>query len=98
MKIFSEYIAPALKIKKRFVGEEPFDKVTSQYNKDMKILLGEKDIDVIEIPRLKIDDTVVNATYIRKCLEKKDWREITKYVPVTTMNILQESFDVNKSE
>lgn len=64
----------------------------------MKILLGEKDIDVIEIPRLKIDDTVVNATYIRKCLEKKDWREITKYVPVTTMNILQESFDVNKSE
>lgn len=98
LKIFSEYIAPALKIKKRFVGEEPFDKVTSQYNKDMKILLGEKDIDVIEIPRLKIDDTVVNATYIRKCLEKKDWREITKYVPVTTMNILQESFDVNKSE
>ena len=80
------------------MGEEPFDKVTSQYNKDMKILLGEKDIDVIEIPRLKIDDTVVNATYIRKCLEKKDWREITKYVPVTTMNILQESFDVNKSE
>ena len=89
LKIFSEYIAPALKIKRRFVGEEPFVKVTSQYNKDMKVLLKQNDIDVIEIPRLKIDDTVVNATFVRKCLESNEWEKIAKYVPDTTLRILK---------
>lgn len=89
LKIFSEYIAPALKIKRRFVGEEPVDKVTSQYNKDMKVLLKQNDIDVIEIPRLKIDDTVVNATFVRKCLESNEWEKIAKYVPDTTLRILK---------
>lgn len=34
--IFAEKIAPHLNIKYRFVGEEPEDAVTSQYNDAMK--------------------------------------------------------------
>ena len=49
LKIFAYYIAPTLGISIRFVGEEPFDKVTAQYNYDMKIILSRNDIDVIKL-------------------------------------------------
>jgi [citrate (pro-3S)-lyase] ligase len=36
LDIFARYIAPPLGITYRFVGEEPFDEVTRQYNQQMK--------------------------------------------------------------
>lgn len=49
--IFAQYIAPRLGITRRFVGEEPFDKITRQYNEQMQSLLPEYGIELIEIPR-----------------------------------------------
>lgn len=86
LKIFAHYIAPAFGISTRFVGEEPFDKVTAQYNYDMKILLKEAGIDVVEIPRKKIGDEFISATKVRKLLNSKDYNVLKKYLPKTTLN------------
>lgn len=88
LKIFSHYIAPAFNIGIRFVGHEPFDKVTAQYNEDMKMILKEQDIMVLEIPRKKIGEDVISATKVRKLLKEKEWEQLKKFVPETTMNIL----------
>ncbi len=39
LKIFRQYLAPALGITHRFVGTEPFCTVTAQYNLDMRFWL-----------------------------------------------------------
>lgn len=89
LKIFSHYIAPDLNIKIRFVGEEPFDKVTAQYNSDMKIILREQGINVIEIPRKKYGTEIISATKVRKMLTDNMNCDLDKYVPQTTIDLLR---------
>lgn len=88
LKIFAHYVAPALGIKNRFVGCEPFDKVTAQYNHDMKIILQEQDIMVIEIPRKTVGNEVISATAVRKLLKKKNWEQLKQFVPESTLKVL----------
>ncbi len=47
--IFAEKIAPQLGIKYRFVGEEPNDEVTNEYNLAMKRILPKSGIELVEI-------------------------------------------------
>lgn len=54
--IFGEVVAAGLGIKYRFVGEEPFDKVTRAYNETMKRILPDFGIEVIEFPRASSDE------------------------------------------
>ena len=51
VEIFAREIAPTLGITIRFVGEEPEDTVTKQYNENMKRILPQYNIEVCEIPR-----------------------------------------------
>ncbi len=87
--IFAEYVAPRLGITKRFVGEEPLDMVTKQYNLQMKTILGEAGIEVQEIQRKKNDDGIISASKVRSLLKSQDWDLIEKYVPETTMRYLR---------
>ncbi len=90
LKIFAHYIAPAFGIETRFVGEEPFDRVTAQYNYDMQIILKEAGIDVIEIPRkMLIDGEIISATKARKFLKEKDYISLKDYLPETTIQRLR---------
>ena len=92
--IFAKEIAPCLHITKRFVGEEPLDKVTKQYNESMKKILPEYGIQYVEIPRIKGDDNeVISASRVRQLLEKKDFLSIKKLVPESTYNYLVEKYD-----
>ena len=88
LKIFSHYIAPALGISVRFVGEEPFDQVTAQYNLDMKTILGEQKIDVVEIPRKKWNGEVISATKVRELMKTGEYRMLKNYVPDSTIKYL----------
>jgi hypothetical protein len=47
VEIFSKYIAPRLDITVRFAGSEPIDKVTMQYNLELRRTLTEFDIEFI---------------------------------------------------
>uniref|UniRef100_A0A806K2V3 [citrate [pro-3S]-lyase] ligase n=1 Tax=uncultured bacterium contig00107 TaxID=1181573 RepID=A0A806K2V3_9BACT len=93
VNLFGQEIAPCLDIKVRFVGEEPFDQVTRQYNESMKAILPRYGIEVIEIPRKEYGGEAISASRVRKLLENKDWVEIEKLVPETTLEYLKNKFE-----
>lgn len=73
--LFSTVLAPALHIVRRYVGEEPFDAVTCQYNEQMKRLLPQHGIELIELPRYH----GISAREVRRLLrtgEPERWKEL----------------------
>lgn len=90
VRIFGELIAPQLNITKRFVGQEPFDRVTNEYNSLMKSILPEFNVELVEIPRycLNDDPNAINATSVRKALIDKDFDFIEKRVPKSVCEYL----------
>ena len=89
VQIFAKYIAPQFFITKRFVGEEPFDRVTRLYNETMKQILPNYGIEIIEIPRKETDDGVISASKVRKALENDEFDKIEKMVPESTLEFLK---------
>lgn len=88
-RLFANYIAPILGIKKRFVGEEPLDSVTRQYNERMKKVLSTFDIEVIEIPRRTLDNgEIISASAVRKLYRERKFEELKKLVPDATYDYL----------
>lgn len=85
---FAEKIAPQLGIKYRFVGEEPEDEVTNQYNTAMKKILPQYGIELIEIPRKTFCGKPVSASLVRKYIENSDIERLSELVPDTTRTFL----------
>ena len=92
VELFGEKIAPPLGISVRFVGEEPFDAVTRRYNETMKSVLPKYGIDVVEISRKTVGDKVISATTVRALLKEQNFREMSKFVPQTTLDYLVKKF------
>ena len=91
IRLFADAIAPTLGIVKRFVGEEPFDKVTRQYNEAMKRILPDYGVELIEIPRQKASDgKEINATQVRAWIKNNDWEKCRGYLSDITLNYLRE--------
>ena len=89
-EIFTDYIAPTLNIKKRFVGEEKNDAITAAYNRELKNNLPLYGIEVIEIPRfVDKDNNSISAKRIRTALDEEDWDTIMEIAPPTTIEILE---------
>ena len=86
--IFAEKIAPHLNIKYRFVGEEPEDNVTNEYNMAMKRILPKHGIELVEIPRKTQDGRYISASTVRRCLENSDMEGLRKLVPDSTVKVL----------
>jgi [citrate (pro-3S)-lyase] ligase len=90
IRIFATAIAPCLNISRRFVGEEPFDMITNQYNEAMIETLPRYGIEVFEIPRkLSPDGNPISASRVRKLLDARNFEEISKLVPQTTLDYLE---------
>lgn len=92
LEIFGMYIAPALNINIRFAGEEPIDKVTKQYNEQMKKILPTYGIKFEEVPRKEAGGNVISASRVRQLLKLKDFKEIKKLVPRSTFEYLKKNF------
>ncbi len=97
LKLFREYIAPSLGITHRFVGTEPIDQTTCQYNKDMQYYLFEapsptQAITVVEYPRIESDQETISASKVRAALQQKDFNNIKQLVPPSTYTYLYERF------
>lgn len=90
--LFANEIAPAANIRVRFVGTEPLDTVTRQYNRTLEMILSRHGIGFEEIPRLKKDGNVISASRVREALENGDWETIRKLVPDTTFSYLTEKY------
>lgn len=91
VETFGRQIAPCLDISVRFVGEEPLDPITAQYNQSMKEILPKYGIELREIPR-KCLGGVISASRVRKCLKENNWDEIKRLVPKTTYLFLERKF------
>ena len=89
---FRKYIAPALRISKRFIGEEPNDNITYQYNQALKEGLSDV-MEVIEIPRKKADGETISGKSVRNYLEKEAWNEVGKMVPKSTLEYLKTNIE-----
>lgn len=92
LKIFGNYIAPKLGITDRFVGEEPIDQVTRQYNEAMKNILPMYGVSVVEIPRLQQDEKVVSASMVRQYLKEKNMEAVKKIVPSGVYTYLYQNY------
>lgn len=79
--LFARRIAPALGIKARFVGEEPYSAVTADYNRAMAEILPQEGISVHIIPRLQKDGQPISATRVRKALAEGDWATAAALTP-----------------
>ncbi len=92
--IFAKYIAPALGISVRFVGEEPFDYVTRKYNEEMKQVFPQYHISLEIIPRKETKDgMVISASYVRGLLQKREFELIKGIVPLVTYEYLKRNYD-----
>lgn len=90
IKLFSERIAPVLKIKRRFVGKEPFSAVTEAYNEKMKEMLPERGIELIEIPRLEAGTPAeaVSASRVRELIKAGNLEAVRSLVPDSTFEVI----------
>jgi [citrate (pro-3S)-lyase] ligase len=93
LQIFRQHLAPALGITHRFVGTEPFCKVTAGYNADMRRLLADPacdapPIELVEIERLTWHGMAISASWVRQLLVKKDLAALEMLVPEATREYL----------
>ena len=94
--IFASKIAPALDINIRFAGEEPFDKITNQYNASMKRILPKYGIEFEVIKRKEEGGEVISASKVRHLLQNKEFEKIKRIVPETTYDYLYEKYKDSK--
>ncbi len=92
--IFAKFICPALNINVRFVGDEPLDKITMQYNECMKRIFPEFAVRLDVIPRLESNDEPISASRVRKLLESKDINALEKLVPPATLEYLKTRIEI----
>lgn len=91
IQMFTNYVAPALGITVRFVGEETHDKVTAQYNKAMKELLPLNGIEVVEYPRYAVNEEIISASKIRKCIVENKLEELEVYLTRDSLQYILEN-------
>lgn len=87
--LFGRYVAPYFHITKRFAGEEPFDRVTCQYNEQMRRRLADYGVEFIEIPRKKAGTDIISATTVRKLAGAREWEKLSSLLPGETYEYLK---------
>lgn len=98
--IFAEHLCPTLNITVRFVGTEPLCPVTSQYNEQLKKILPEKGIQLVEFQRKQNGSEVVSASYVREFIKRwqkgeykvGDLEHFKQLVPPTTFEHIEEMY------
>ena len=87
--IFAKYIAPALGITSRYLGEEPYCEVTGVYNKTLAEILPEQGLAVHILPRATVGGEVISASKVREYIRAGKWEQLKEMVPSTTYDYLK---------
>lgn len=93
VKIFAEYIAPMLNIKKRYIGCETYCETTAAYNTAMHKILPEHNMKVIECERISANkdyckNDYISASKIRQAIKEDNLDEVLSSLPESTKNFL----------
>ncbi|BDR60559.1 [citrate (pro-3S)-lyase] ligase [Lactobacillus xylocopicola] len=85
--VFKNKIAPALAIKRRYLGTEPFSRTTNFYNQSLVSILS-PEIDVRIVERFSTKEQIITATRVRQLLKTDQIAAIAALVPASTMNFM----------
>ena len=88
LDITARHIAPALGATVRFVGSEPVDELTRNYNEAMKTILPKHGIEVVEMPRIEQESKPISASVVRQLLANGYFYKAMDLVPTTTLPFL----------
>lgn len=92
LAIFAERFALPLGINCRFVGTEPIDPLTREYNRQMREVLPAYGVKVVEIPRLESGGAAISAGRVRQLLREGNLQAIRELVPTTTFAYLETNY------
>lgn len=95
VRIFAEIIAPTLHITWRFIGEEPFCKITKQYNNALKEILPQYNIKITEIERFEINGKAISATEVRKLFRERQYDKLIDLVTEQTIDYMKNNIETN---
>ena len=84
LKIFYVHFALPLGIKRRFIGTEPYCKLTAAYNTQMKHYLTAWGLEVVELQRAETGGRAISASYVRQLLQEGDYHSVKQIVPEST--------------
>jgi len=87
-EIFAEHIASTLGIERRWVGREPYCKVTGTYNDALEKILDLYDIRLSVIDRLEKEGRIISASTVREALRTGDMEMVRSMVPQTTWDYI----------
>ena len=86
--IFGRYFCKSLNITTRFIGEEPYCRVTNTYNETLKEILPTYGVEVIEVKRKSFDTDIISASKVRKLIVEGKTSDIQNLVPSSTWEFL----------
>lgn len=97
LQLFRNAIAPALGINRRYVGTEPFCKVTAHYNQAMDYWLSTPTlsapaVELHEIQRRELAHEPISASKVRKLLAQQGPAAVKSLVPESTYQYLWRRF------
>jgi [citrate (pro-3S)-lyase] ligase len=82
-------IAHALGVTRRYVGEEPFSRVTRIYNETMLGELPEAGLECIVVPRKAVEGQPISASRVRQMLHDGRLDAVRSLVPQSTFDYLE---------
>ena len=83
LQIFG-HIAKALGIQRRYVGDEPFSRVTHLYNQIMQTQLPMQGIECIIVPRKANAQQIISASAVRQAIKENDFERVKAMLPPTS--------------
>jgi len=86
--IFGKHFGSKFRIKKRYVGHEPYCNVTNAYNNALKKVLPTFHMEVFEIKRKEENNSPISASRVREYIKTDDMDSIKKIVPRVTYEFL----------
>lgn len=86
--IFRDYIAPALGITRRYVGNEPLSFATNIYNQALAKVFADQ-LELVVLNRKESGDEVISASRVRKLLKEDKLMDTQRLLPETTFQFLE---------
>lgn len=82
INLFARWIAPALGVSVRLVGDEPYDALTARYNGLLAEMLPAYGMEARVLPRYCAGSEPVSASAVRKAVSLGDYRKASSMVPL----------------
>lgn len=89
-----KYVYKYLNIAVRFLGEEKNDEITNKYNDIVSKCCNENDIELVVLPRFKVDGEEISGSESRKAIFQKDIARMEKLLPEPTVQYIINEMNV----